>query len=200
MKVSDVLAALRARIRDDNAAFTKQGDSYLMSLIYFWQNQLLSEYAQNIKEVELTLKEQDELELPFEIMRVCAAYLNGENVRLCSYLQSAQSRHNPDLRLFEKAPQIYGFSRKISGICSLFVVKKAFIQDKDDEMILGDDFINLLVLSVFLDLLKAQVSPDNTQRIDFFEQRVLLKEKQRINALLNRKNNPDAFHSPFVRA
>lgn len=199
MKVADVLAALRARMRDDNAEFTKTGDDYLMSLIYFWQNQLLSEYAQNIKKIEVELKDSDEIELPFEIMRVCAVYMNGEPLQISSYLFSVQQKDNPTLRVFEKSPQIYGLSRKVSGICTIYAVKKAFITDKNDEMILSDDFINLLVLSVFLDLLKAQITPDNTQRIDFFEQRVVVKEKQRINALLNRKNSPDGFHSPFVR-
>lgn len=200
MKVSDILASLRARMRDDNAEFTKQGDSYLMSLIYFWQNQILSEYAQNIKKIEVELKDSDELELPFEIMRVCAVYLGSERVALSSHLQAVQLGQGAmPLRVFEKNPQIYGFTRKVSGTCTLYAVKKAFITSKDDEMTLNDDFINLLVLSVFLDLLKAQISPDNTQRIDFFEQRVLMSEKQRVNALLNRKNSPDSFRSPFVR-
>lgn len=72
------------------------------------------------------------------------------------------------------------------------------MKDKDDEMILSDDFINLLVLSVFLDLQKTQTSPDNLQKINFYEQ-VVDKERQRITAFINHKNAPQSFKSPLIR-
>ena len=198
MKVSDVLASIRARTSDDNAEFTKHGDSYLMSLIYFWQNQLLSEFSQNIKEIKATLNDTDEVELPFEIMRVCAVFLGAQPVKLTSF-EASLLKKDETLCCFEKAPQVFGFSRKINGECKIYAVKKAFIKDKSDEMILSDDFLNLLVLSVFLDLMKAQISPDNTQRLDYFEQRVVERERARMRALLNRKQSAQNFKSPFVK-
>lgn len=200
MKVSDVLASLRARMRDDNAQFTKQGDEYLISLIYFWQNQILSEFAQNIKEIKATLNDTDEVELPFEILRVCAVFLGTQPVKLSSFEASIQKGKHAPLCCFEKSQQIFGFSRKVSGECTIYAVKKAFISDKSDEMTLSDDFINLLVLSVFLDLMKMQVSPDNTQRLDYFERSVVERERGRIRAFLNCKQSAQNFTSPFIRA
>lgn len=198
MKVSDVLAHLRARLRDDNSAFTKQGDSYLMQLIYFWQNQLLSEFNQNIKEIIINIKNSDEIELPFKIMRICAIYLNNTPIKLTSQHFSIL-QNNQNLCVFEKTEQIYGFSHKVSGLCKIYAIKKAFINDKDDEMILNDDFINFLVLNVFLDLLKANAMPDNTHKIDYFEQRILPKERWRLQALINRKSTPSVLRSGFIR-
>lgn len=82
MKLSDVLANLRARLRDDNAALTKTGDSFLTSLVYFWQNQILAEFELNLCEICVNLDEKDEIELPFEILRVVAIYLNNEPLKL----------------------------------------------------------------------------------------------------------------------
>lgn len=200
MKVSDVLAHLRARLRDDNGAFTRQGDSYLMQLIYFWQNQILSEFGQNIKEIIININNSDEIELPFKILRICAIYLNSVPIRLNSYLSNIQQGSWQNLSVFEKTEQIYGFSHKVSGECKIYAIKKAFINDKDDEMILSDDFINFLVLNIFLDLLKANAMPENTHKIDYFEQRVLPKERQRLQALINRKSTPFMLRSPFIRA
>ena len=186
-------------MRDDNAEFTKHGDNYLMSLIYFWQNQILSEFAQNIKEIKAVLNDTDEVELPFEILRVCAVFIGASPVKISSF-EASLLKKDGVLRCFEKSSQVFGFSRKISGECTIYAVKKAFITDKSDEMILGDDFLNLLVLSVFLDLMKMQVSPDNTQRLDYFERSVVERERGRIRAHLNRKQSAQNFTSPFVRA
>lgn len=198
MKLSDVLANLRARLRDDNAALTKTGDSFLTSLVYFWQNQILAEFELNLCEICVNLDEKDEIELPFEILRVVAIYLNNEPLKLTSHATAARQRNLNELLVFEKSPQIYGLSRKSSGEIALYAVKKAFVKDKDDEMILSDDFINLLVLSVFLDLQKTQASPDNLQKINFYEQ-VVDKERQRITAFINHKNAPQSFKSPLIR-
>jgi hypothetical protein len=199
MKVSEVLAHARVRLRDDNAEFTKIGDDYLMSLVYFWQNQLLAEFGRNIKEFKFTLNEQDELEVPFEMNRIIAVYLGNSRLDLTSYAAFLEKKDEGNLCVFEKAPQVLGFSHLINGSGELYAVKKAVINSKDDELILGDEFINLLTLSIVLDTMKAQISPDNSQRIALFEQ-VLQKERDRVCAFLARKQSPLNFQSPFIRA
>lgn len=201
MRVADILAHIRARLNDDNAEFTKHGDTYLISLVCFWQNQILAEFARNIKEFKFTLDEQDELEIPFEMNRIIALYLGTSRLDLTSYAAFLENKHELQgvVKVFEKAPQILGFSQKISGSGELYAVKKAIVNHKDDELILGDEFTNFLVLNVLLDIMKAQVSPDNAQRISIFEQ-IISKERDKITAFLARKQSPLNFESPFVRA
>jgi hypothetical protein len=198
MKVSDILAHLRARLRDDNAEFTRIGDSLLINLIYYWQNSILSEFGLNIKEIKETLNEQDEVELPFEVLRVLAVYLDNQPITQSSYATSARHYNDGKLRFFEKRSQLWGFSKQVSGELLIFAVKKAVVRDSTDELILNDDFTNLLVFSVFLDVLKANISPDNAQQLSVYEQ-LIERERMRMIALQNRKNIKPDFTAPFVR-
>lgn len=198
MKVSDILAHLRTRLNDDNAEHTKKGDSYLINLIYFWQNQILSEFSLNIAEFSDTLENEKEVEMPFEILRVLQVKLNGSNIAQASFKSALKREFG--LYFYQKSPQIYSFNREVSGDIEIYAVKKAFINEKNDDLVLGDEFLNLLVFSVFLDILKAQITPENTQRINTYE--ILLeKEKSRIIGFLNRANNPSGvIISPHTKA
>lgn len=198
MKVSDVLAHIRTRLNDDNAEFTKKGDNYLINLIYFWQNQIISEFALNVAEFECEMDDEKEIEMPFETSRLLFVELNGEKIEPSSLKWAINKKFG--VGFYEKSPQIYAFTRNVSGNVKIYAVKKAFISDKDDDMVIGDDFINLLVFYVFLDVLKAQITPENTQRINTYE--ILAeKERQRMISFLNRKNNTSGvIYSPFIKA
>lgn len=198
MRVSDVLAHIRARLRDDNAEFTRTGDSFIINQIRYWQNQLLSEFNQNIAEFKAALKEKSEFELDFEPLKIVAAFLNGEALRLVSYESAIKSRGELENILFQKRGQLFGFENKKTGELEIYAVKKAFVKEADDELVLDDGFENLLVFSVYLDILKTSTTPDNSQRLNFMLG-LLEQENLRMRAAQNALNSPASFKTKCVR-
>lgn len=198
MKVSDILAHLRTRLSDTPDEYAKFSDTFLINLIELHQNRLLAEFEYNIQSFTQELNAQDEVKLDFEINKIITAFLNTTPLKLVSFAFYLKNTPLNSLVFFEKSPKVYGFSVKTSGRFELFGVKKAFLNEKDDELILDDDFVNLLVLSVLVDSLRMLSSPDNSQRIGFFYQ-LLEKEKNQMIALISNKRSKTSFTAPFVK-
>lgn len=198
MKVSDILAHLRIRLSDTPDEFAKFSDEFLINLIELHQNRILSDFEYNIQSFTKELNAQDEVVLDFELSKLITAFLNGNPLRIVSYAFYLKNAPLNSLVFFEKSPKIYGFSSKISGELELFGVKKAFLSEKDDELILDDDFINLIVLSVLVDSLRMLSAPDNSQRVAFFNQ-LLAQERQQMIALISKKRASSSFQAPFIK-
>ena len=203
MKVSDILAHIRARLRDDNAEFTRTGDSFLINQIRFWQNQLLAEFNQNIAEFTYTIPAdlpKSEVEISFEPLKILAVFLNGVRLRVVSYemaIRLLQSGENNGI-FYQKRGQVFGFESEKVGDLQVFGVKKAVIDDADDELVLDDSFENLLVFCVYLDILKTNTTPSNLEQINAFS--VLVEqEKQLMRANFNRLNGETSFKTKCVR-
>ncbi len=134
MKVSDILAHIRARLRDDNAEFTRTGDSFLINQIRFWQNQLLAEFNQNIAEFNYTIDSKSpksEIEISFEPLKILAVFLNKTRLRVVSYemaIRLLQSGENSGI-FYQKRGQVFGFESEKSGDLQVFGVKKAVVEN-----------------------------------------------------------------------
>lgn len=199
MRVSDVLAHIRARLRDDNAEFTRTGDSLLINQIRFYQNQLLAEYNQNISEFNTILKDKSEVEINFEPLKIIAAFLNGTALRLVSYETAINLKKSGENGLFyQKKGQLFGFEKAKSGDLQVFGVKKAVVENADDELVIDDGFENLLVFSVYLDILKTNTTALNLEQINAVTAFVEL-EHQKMRAAQNRLNSPLSFKTQNVR-
>lgn len=204
MKVSDILAHLNVRLKEIDVASnklgeeTKTGDSFLIKLIELHQNELLAEFELNIAEFHKTLDNESEVTLDFEINKLICAFLNNSALNLMSFSFAIKHKLTGTLYFYELAPKKYAFSKEVSGDFQLFGVKKAFLTKADDELMLSDDFTNLLVMSVFCDIMRVQVSPDNTARLDYYY-KIVENEKSKMTALLNSRRTQTAFTAPFVR-
>lgn len=204
MKVSDILAHLNVRLKEMDVASTKfgeetkTGDSFLINLIELHQNALLAEFELNIAHFTKELNNESEVVLDFEINKLICAFLNNQALNLMSFSFAIKHKLTGSLYFYEKAPKTYGFSQAVSGNFELYGVKKAFLTQATDELILSDDFTNLLVMSVFCDVMRVQVSPDNTARLDYFY-KLVNDEKSKMTALLNNRRTQTAFTAPFIR-
>lgn len=204
MKVSDILAHLNVRLKEIDVASTKMGeetktgDSFLINLIELHQNALLAEFDLNIAHFSKTLNEADTVELDFEINKLICAFLNNQALNLMSYSYAIKHKLTGILYFYEKAPKIYAFSNAVSGNFELYGVKKAFLTQATDTLIISDEFTNLLVMSVFCDVMRVQVSPDNTAKLDYYY-KIVNDEKSKMTALLNSRRTQTAFTAPFIR-
>lgn len=198
MKVSDIIAHINTRTKETPLVIGASSDEFLRHLIELHQNALLSEFELNIAVFKKELENADEVELDFEINKLICAYLNNAALNIMSLSFAIKHKNMGVLYFYEKAPKTYAFSRAVSGNLELWGVKKAFLTKNDDELTLGDEFTNLLVMSVFVDILRVQVSPDNTQRLDYFY-KIVADEKSKITSLLNARRTQTAFTAPFVR-
>lgn len=209
MKASDILAHLKVRLKDidvssSTIAGTGSGDSsisqsYLLDLIAFHQNELLAEFEYNVAFFEKELNNESEVEIDFEINKLIAALLNGQTLNLTSYASAIRQQLTNAFFIFEKSPKIYGFSQAVSGKFQLYAVKKAVLTSADDDMILPKEFTTLLTMSVFCDIMRGQVSPDNTTKLDYYY-KIVENERQKMIAATNRKRSKNVIFSPFVKA
>lgn len=204
MKVSDVLAHLNVRLKEIDVASnklgeeTKTGDSFLISLIELHQNSLLTEFDLNITQFSKELNNESEITLDFDINKLICAFLNNQALNLMSYAFVIKHKLTGTLYFYEKAPKTYAFSQAVSGNFELYGVKKAFLTQATDTMTLNDEFMNLLVMSVFCDVMRVQVSPDNTAKLDYYY-KIVNDEKSKMTALLNNRRTQTAFTAPFIR-
>lgn len=205
MKVSDILAHLSVRLNDININAqklagndTNQSQAFLIKLIELHQNELLAEFDFNIQHFTKELNAEKEVVLDFDINKLIAAFLNDTPLNLMSYAFVIKNKLLGGQYFYEKAQKTYAFTNQVSGTLDIYAVKKAVLADENSQLILSDEFTNLLVLSVFVDLYRSQVAPDNTQKLVYYTQ-MLNDEKQKVKALISSKRTKTAFLSPFVK-
>ena len=198
MKVSDIVAHLKTRLKDNSLAVENISDEFLIALIELHQNELAAEFECNLASFGKTLDNESELSVDFEINKLICAFLNSQPLNLVSFAFAIRHKNLGNLYFYELSPKKYAFSKAVSGEFELFAVKKAFLTGADDELVLDNSFVNVLVLSVFVNIMRVQVSPDNTARLNYFIQ-MLNDEKSKMTALLNNRRTQTAFQAPFVR-
>lgn len=198
MKVSDIIAHLKTRLKDNSLAVENISDEFLIALIELHQNQLTAEFECNLSVFKKTLNDEREFEIDFEINKLICAFLNNQPLNLVSYAYAVRHKNLSDLFFYETKLKNYAFSNAVSGEFELFGVKKASCVSGDDELVLDNSFVNVLVMSVFVDIMRVQITPDNTQRLNYFIS-MLNDEKGKMTALLNNRRTQTAFSAPFVR-
>lgn len=197
MTANTAILHARARLIDENVKDYRISSAFLLELVFLHQNKLIAEFNQNIKTQSFRLDQKKEVPLQFEIIKIINAFLNKTELDIVSH--SLSLKHKSSFtRLIMINPTHFHLSHARSGMLELIACKKAFLNDKDDELILNDSFLNALVYMIMIDALGIEDTTLNLQRINFYMQ-MLEREKSILRGLYSNLSSKTSFLSPYIK-
>ncbi|NDJ26356.1 hypothetical protein DMB95_00080 [Campylobacter sp. MIT 12-8780] len=199
MKVYECIAHIRARLRDEEELKTRFSDTFLLDLLEFHQNRLLASFNRHILTQKFIINENENaFKLDFIPLKLISAFLNAKELLLLpkSFIKSHKARFAK--ALYEEARGLYKLSFHASGVLEINAIKKAFLRDLDDELVLDESFLNALIYSVLAEISSIDTHQNSTQKALFYK-KLLSEELDTLRGEIASLSSNTSFKTPFIK-